>query len=220
MATESTVGAPFPLYWPEGWPRTKYRSHSKYDRAFARDRDAVIRRLKRMGATQIVISSNVPLRRDGLPMANTAQPADPGVAVYFTRKKRDHVVACDAWRTVDENIRAVLRTLEALHAIERSGSAQIEDRAYAGFARLPAKAGVTTSHWSVVLGMALLWEGVDLNDPRATPEFRASLLREAERLYREAAKTHHPDRGGSDEAMATLNAAIEEARRELAPKAA
>jgi hypothetical protein len=195
------AGAPFPLYWPEGWPRSPSRRASKYDRAFARDRDAVIRRLRRMGATGITISSNVPLRRDGLPMANTAQPADPGVAVYFTRRKREHVVACDAWKTVDENLRAVLRTIEALHAIERSGSAQIEDRAYQGFARLPAQAGRTVAPWRVVLGM--------VDDEIVTLEL-------AEHAYRLLAKKVHPDApGGSHEAFLELQRAIEEARKEL-----
>jgi curved DNA-binding protein CbpA len=34
----------------------------------------------------------------------------------------------------------------------------------------------------------------------------------AEAAYREATKTAHPDRGGTDEAMAELNAAIEKVR--------
>lgn len=199
-ADQHLTGAPFPLYWPEGWPRTDAhrRTRSKYSRAFAADRDAIVRRLKKMGATSIVISSNVPLRRDGLPLANTAQPVDPGVAVYFTRRKRDHVVACDAWRTVDENLRAVLRTIEALGAIERSGSAQIEDRAYQGFARLPASAPST---WRIVLGLA---------------DNEIVTLELAEHAYRLLAKKLHPDvPGGSHEAFVALGRAIEAARKEL-----
>lgn len=45
-------------------------------------------------------------------------------------EQRTRRVSLDSWVTVDENMRAILRTLEALHAIERSGSAQIEDRAF------------------------------------------------------------------------------------------
>jgi hypothetical protein len=187
----------FPLAWPDGWPRTPdyRRSRSRYEKAFARDRDEVLRRLKRMGATTPIISTNVALRLDGLPLANQRAPKDPGVAVYFDRKRKPHVIACDAWQSVDENLRACLRTLEALAAIERSGSAQLEDRAYAGFARLPAAVGKSPT-WRDVLG-------------------NHQLLSHAESAYREMARSAHPDRGGSHEAMAELNAAIAGAREEL-----
>jgi curved DNA-binding protein CbpA len=39
-------------------------------------------------------------------------------------------------------------------------------------------------------------------------------LEEAEAAYSRLALVHHPDRGGSDEQMAKLNAAIEKARKE------
>lgn len=193
------VGQPYPLYWPEGWPRAQYRKASRYERAFARDRDSIVRRLRKMGATSIVISSNVPLRRDGLPYAGMAQPADPGVAVYFARRKRDHVVACDVWKTVDENLRAILRTIESLAAIERAGSAQLEDRAYQGFARLPASTTPRARPWREVLNMK----------PGAS-------LESAEIEFRALAAQRHPDvPGGSHEAFVELGRAIEEARKEL-----
>lgn len=217
MQADRLVGQPYPLYWPEGWPRASFRKPSKYSRAFARDRDAIVRRLSRMGGTSIIISSNVPLRRDGLPYAGMAQPPDPGVAVYFTRRKRDHVVACDTWKTVDENLRAVLRTIEALAAIERSGSAQIEDRAYQGFARLPAVTTATPTHWSVVLGIRDVYEHEIARAVRDNvPLDRERLRGRAETAYRELAKKHHPDvPAGSHEAFVEFGRAIADARKEL-----
>ena len=199
----------YPLTWPEGWPRTPdwKRARSKYSKDFVHDRDAILRRLKSMGATHPILSTNVALRQDGLPLANQRTPSDTGVAVYFTRKSKAHVVACDAWSTVDENLRACLRTLEALAAIERSGSAQIEDRAYAGFARLPSTAS-SAPHWSVTLGLPNAYRERSLMLP-------SELLARAKSQYRQLAQTAHPDRGGTHERMAELNAAIAAAEKEL-----
>lgn len=73
----------FPLSWPAGRARTRSPARSKFKvQSFARVRDELLNELKLLGAKQIVLSSNLKLRRqDGLPLANQANPADPGVAV-------------------------------------------------------------------------------------------------------------------------------------------
>ena len=72
---------PYPLQWPATWKRTESykRTAPKFSSQFARDRDAVIRQLKRRGGN-VVITSDLPTRNDGLPYAN-ASCTDPGVAV-------------------------------------------------------------------------------------------------------------------------------------------
>ena len=97
-------------------------------------------------ATKVVISTNIPLRRDGLPYAGQAQPNDPGVAVYFTTNDRTTCLACDRWKTVAENIYAIAKTIEALRGIERWGSKDAVGAAFLGFAALPP------SSWRKVLG--------------------------------------------------------------------
>jgi hypothetical protein len=94
-----------------------------------------------MGAKEIVVSTNVPTRRDGLPYADAREPADPGVAVYFTHGKRQLVIACDSYSTVRANMRAVGATVEALRAIQRHGATSLLERAFTGFAALPPKGG-------------------------------------------------------------------------------
>jgi hypothetical protein len=78
-----TVDA-FPLRWPTGWPRT---APGKRGRAgFKVSADTVRRELfgelRALGARDVVVSSNVPLRQDGTPMADVMRNAmaDPGVA--------------------------------------------------------------------------------------------------------------------------------------------
>lgn len=178
----------YPLYWPEGWPRKKdyQRNSSRYELDFARARDELLRELRLIGARDVVLSSNVPLRRDGLPLASTSEPSDPGVAVYWTdRKGRPRVIACDVWRRVRENLRAVGLAIESLRALERTGASELLERAFAGFARLPEG----PDHWGV-LGVS-----------------RGSSKPQIDARFRELARQHHPDRGGDPSVMATITAA-------------
>jgi hypothetical protein len=186
----------YPLAWPEGWKRTApaLRHSSRYQVSLAQARDDLVDDLAKLSdPTNVVISTNVPTRRDGLPYANHPEPADPGVAAYWIdRAGRQRVIACDAWQTVRENMRAVGIAVASLRSIERSKASEILDRAFVGFAALPPKG----NHWRSVL---------DLPPSGAT-------LDEAEAAYRRLAALHHPDRGGSHERMAQLNQAIAEAR--------
>jgi hypothetical protein len=184
----------YPLCWPDGWPRHNdhQRSRSRYEVTFLRARDELVRQLKLMRARDVVISTSVPLRRDGLPLANMAEPKDPGVAAYWTdRKGRLRVMACDSWRTVRENLRAVGLSVEAFRAIERAGASAILEAATAGLAALPAAADCWT-----ILGI-----------PRGSTRERIN------ERYRELARQNHPDHGGRADAMARINAAYHEAIR-------
>lgn len=201
----------FPLYWPQGWPRTRFRSRtSRYSVTMVRARDEVMRTLAGMNATERIISTNVPIRRDGLPAAGCPEPQDPGVAVYWAERlvdaqgraqgQRHQVIACDRYTTVRDNLRACGLALEGLRAIARSGASQVLDRAYTGFAALPANAGA--SDWREVLGL-------DVTSGRA---LNGEQLKAA---YRAMAERAHPDHGGSTEQMASVNRAYADARREL-----
>jgi len=145
----------------------------------------------------IVISSNIPLRRDGLPYAGQAAPSDPGVAVYFVRNKKQMVLACDKFKNVEDNLQAICKTIEALRGIERWGASEMMERSFTGFEALPppTAAAPKRAWWEV------------LNVPRGSHPDR---IKEA---YRAQAQVHHPDRGGDPARMAEVNAAYEEATR-------
>jgi len=147
-----------------------------------------------MGAKLPVISSNLPLRRDGLPYAGQAEPRDPGVAVYFQWKGKSLVLASDRWDRVGDNFRAIEKAIEAMRGLDRWGVSEMLDRAFSGFAALPEPSRPRSTCWEVL--------GVDQRDS----------LDVIETMYRAKTKRAHPDLGGSHDEMARLNRAIEEAR--------
>jgi len=192
----------FPLQWPEGWPRTPAskresdrRFYGRYGLPMGRARDRLLAELTALGARNVVVSSNVALRRDGLPYSEQRRLDDPGVAVYFTLRDRPLVMARDAFVSIAGNMRSLTLAVEAMRQLERHGGSTMMERAFAGFAALPAPG--QRKPWRQVFGV----------DPEWTGDIAA--------LYREKAKARHPDAGGSDTLMAELNVAYADARREL-----
>lgn len=192
----------YPLTWPERQPRTPShaRGHAAFKWELARSRDELLHELKLLGAKDIVISTNVPTRRDGLPYAVAREPADPGVAVYFERKSKSFVLACDTYNRVKYNLRAIGATVEALRAIERHGSTSMLEQAFTGFAALPPAGRVEP--WWEVLGVARDASAMTVRD-----------------RFRELARIHHPDVGGDGATMARINDAFALSERERARSA-
>lgn len=183
----------YPLAWPVGWPRTKEPQKARFDGTFARIRSELFAEIERMGGQHIVLSTNIPLRRDGLPYASVREPTDTGVAVYFLRRKKQMVFACDRWSTVQDNMRAIQKTIDAIRGIERWGASEMMERAFQAFEALPPPAD-----WSTALGVS-----------------RSASREDIERAYKDRAKQSHPDMGGSNEAMAALTKARDEALRAI-----
>lgn len=165
--------------------------------------------MRRLGVTHLVVSSNCKRRLDGQPYAEdlTSQLPDPGVAVYFQYRGKPMVMAQDAYVQPYANIRSLALAIEAMRAIERHGGGHMMQRSFDGFAQLPPPEGSTSQPqrpWRAVLGVV----GIDL-----APEFMRPIV---EDRYRKLAKERHPDmQGGSHEAFAELNVAVEKAREEL-----
>lgn len=196
----------YPLTWPLGKPRTKIRHRAPFHRrqAFARDavpvgyaRDMVLAEIARLGGSEPVISTNVRVRLDGLMRAEArVDGGDPGVAIYFLFRGKRMAFACDRWDRVGDNLWAVAKSIEAIRGLERWGAGDMVASAMAGFRALPPP----QRPWRMVFGYGA----------EETPGFG-----EVQRRYEDAALDAHPDRGGSHEAMAELNAARDDARAEL-----
>lgn len=169
----------YPLEWPEGYPRTRNPERSRFNTTFTVARDGLVEELQRMRASHVVISTNVPIKGNGLPYANRKQPDDPGVAVYFYWRKAQHVLACDRWRTVAENLQALRKSVEAMRGLERWGASGILERAFSGFQRLNAP---QQEPWWEILGVS---QNADWSTVLSAYKHRRS----------EA----HPDRGGTTE---------------------
>lgn len=204
----------FPLQWPVGWKRASGRKEGRFSiKAYGSPSrslsvmngvNRVLEELDRMGygRDDIVISTNVETRLDGLPRSDRGEPGDPGCAVYWrTRKGENKVMAIDIYDRVADNLAAVAATLEAMRAIERHGGAAILDRAFTGFTALPAPSAHAQRDWWLVLQF----------------DTRSPTREEVKAAYRALASKYHPDKpGGSHNKMAELNAAQEAALMECA----
>ncbi len=199
--TGLALGRSYPLAWPQGRPRTDSPKPALFrnpeaangrlsiavaERRLIEQLGAMTRTGKNWRTTDIVLSTNIRYTADGRrdQSRSRAEPADRGVAVYFRLDGRPHVLACDRWDTIADNIAAIAAHIEALRGQERWGCADLA-QAFAGHVALPPP-----EQWWQVLGVPAS-AGAD----------------EIEAAYRRLAKSAHPDTGGSTAAMARLNAA-------------
>jgi hypothetical protein len=198
----------YPLSWPAGWKRSSIRVGSPFStrragagstypsKSLLTMSDGLERltgELGRLGATSVVISTNVPVRNDGLPYASASLPKDPGVAVYFKLSKKDRCLACDRYHRLPDNMAAIAGHIEALRAIERYGVGTL-DQAFAGYTALPPAADA----WWLVFNLP-----------------QSATLDQVDARFRELARAAHPDAGGNHNDMARLTAAREAARKAL-----
>lgn len=187
-----------PLVWPDGWNRTPSHLRNRnyrYRMSFAAARDELLEELRLLtGDTgNVVISTNVPVKHNGLPYSPTngiKEPSDPGVSCYWWdyEAKVDRVIACDAWQLVRENMRAVAMAIDALRMLQRCKASEILDRAFRGFVALTDG----NEPWWIVFGFE--------SGNNHTKE-------EIQTKFKELALIHHPDRGGDQTNMSRINKA-------------
>ena len=170
----------FPLQWPVGKPRYPHPQRSRFRCRFGASRTELLREIERLGGSGPIISTNNPVRRDGLPYASAREPNDCGVAVYFNYKGKQCCFACDRWDSTGSNVHAIYKTILVLRGIARWGSGDMMEQAFRG--------SLIHSSPATILAVA----------PGATPEeIRTAYLREMRKL--------HPDQGGSNHEMDRLN---------------
>ena len=207
-----TDATAYPLAWPHHRPRTAAgaRKPGQFTSAGQRQswgiervpvrmtdaRDRLAEEMDRIRAGYPVLSTNVELRLDGQPRAGAKEPTDPGVALYFQLKGKPIVLACDRYTTVAANMAAIAAHLDATRTIERHGVGTLEQM-FAGFAALPPPG---KQPWRAVLGFR--------PDKRVTKAM-------VQQKRRDMARLHHVDAGGHGSRMAEINAAADDALREV-----
>lgn len=182
----------YPLYWPEGWPRSGFHKVARFDdHSVAEGRRMVADQVRLFGGKELIISSNLELRLDGNPRSNQRQPEDRGVAIFFKRNDQDMALACDVYNTVEDNLWALCRTLDALRQIERDGSPSLINRAFKGFAQLPDP---NAREW---------WQVLNLHETASNEEIKKS--------YFNLARQYHPDNKetGDDDLFRQVQSAYE-----------
>lgn len=185
----------YPLQWPIGYKRTASRSGSSFKQIPDKAQIFLRSELQRMGAKEVIVSSNVPVRKDGYLYADITATniSDPGIALYFKYKGKDIVMCCDSYLKPWENIYALGKGIEALRGMERWGVSEFMERAFTGFKALPETIEQNPQAWFEVLGIP--------------PNANAAQIKEA---YRKMAQVHHPDTGGSTDMFAKVNKAYQQ----------
>ena len=181
----------YPLHWPPGWKRSKHRLRSNFGQGtnrspltHSRALSNLITELDRLKAKKVVLSTNLELRLDGLPMAGRRIIDDPGVVVYFELNKKEQCIPCDKWDRVEDNMHAIAKTIDALRGIERWGAKEMVDAAFSGFQALP---DYTNSNpiASIEMGVKYFSDCVDKEHTK--------------HRYKTLVKALHPDNGGNPE---------------------
>ena len=127
----------YPLAWPGGWPRTPSharesdrRFHGKnYRLSVGRARDQLLDELRLLGATNLLVSSNLPTRSDGLLHSDPRRVDDPGISVWFRYKNKQMVMARDGYISVAGNLRSLGLAIEGLRQLERHGGSLMLEHA-------------------------------------------------------------------------------------------
>lgn len=185
----------YPLKWPEGWPRTKHPDPSKrFKTTLGRARDELLKEIKLLGGRYPVITTNIKLRRDGLPSASAKMPDDTGIAVYFEYKGEQRCIACDQWSSLVNNMQALKKSVNAIRGLNRWGTTNIMDRALDAFKAMTDQ----SETWRDVL------QCPDCNN-----------LVRAKSQYRMLAMENHPDRGGDKTQFIKIKQAYEQAQEEF-----
>jgi hypothetical protein len=187
----------YPLQWPVGYKRTKYRKGSAFKQSPDKVQILLRNELDRLGATNVVVSSNVPVRKDGYLYSDMSMTKidDPGVAVYFKYKGQQVSMCCDTYERPWENVYALAKGIEAIRGMERWGVSEFIERAFAGFKALPEQS--SASSWWNILGVS-----------------KEASKNDIVKAYRNLAKAHHPDNGGDKNMFASVNEAYQKGIKE------
>ena len=197
--------------WPGQLHTDAQRRRSPFSSSYSDTTDLLERELWMLRATVTVVQLAVnegQIRRDGKLRAS-AYPDHPGVILTFDTKAGHFRYAADRFLHWHDNLRAIALGLEALRKIERYGIGSGTEQ-YTGFLQL--ETGPTEAPMTFDDAVQLIALANNVTTARVTRfwwEARSE-------FYRTAAKTMHPDTGGSHAAFQRLKEALRVIDKELA----
>ncbi len=190
----------YPLQWPIGWNRTKHPALSRFGTHWDKPSihaatQKLITEIRMLGGKDVIISTDLKLKQDGLPYSSQKEPEDRGAAVYFKWNKEDIVIACDTFNKIGCNLWAMAKTIEAMRGIDRWGCSELLNRAFSGFKALPESTDGLTSWWDIL--------EID----------KSSGEQDVKSAFRLKAKTYHPDNPDTGDSLKfkQIKAAYEQA---------
>jgi len=168
----------FPLQWPQHIKRSAHTVRSAFKTTLDGSRKGALNQIKLMKGINAVITTNIPIRRDGQFYADSKPiGGEIGVAVYFTWQRVEYCVACDKYDRLVDNMRGCEKIIEAIRKIEFWGNKATMESAFKGFAaELPQYAGTSNAAW---------WDILGINKNCSDSEILGA--------YRLLAKKYHPD---------------------------
>lgn len=189
-------------------PAPRRRKRAQFRATYQRTLQDLDRELEAIQgrARNVILAAGFPpskIRRDGFPYSG-ARPEHPAVTLHFEINGQPAAFPCDTFETFEDNLRAIVLSLEALRAVDRYGVTRNQEQ-YKGWLRLEA----AKSDPAEVLRKAnrtLGWSADDI---------RAASKENLHAIYRAAMANVHPDRpGGSHEATVAVQQAYQDLRKQ------
>lgn len=177
------------------WPgrETPHRTWAPFSATLGTTVGELSRELKQLAASHVVIQVALreqDIRMDGFPKSGR-RASHPGVIVAFDSRKVGMPLryACDKFLSWEDNLRAIVKSMEALRMVARYGVAD-DNQQYTGWRQLTAGGAMLHSE-----AVEFAREHGALNDDGTVD--RKQLLR-----------VTHPDTGGDDEAFKQAQQAV------------
>lgn len=167
--------------WTDPLTPAGVRKPSPFKAHYEQTLDLLFREARMLDATRLVLQLDLQaqdIRRDGLPKTNARYGTNPGVIVSFDSRFGPLRYATDTYADWKSNLRAIALGLEALRAVDRYGVSKRGEQ-YRG------------------------WAQIESGAPSAS---RGAALVKLHGGIKEAMFATHPDRGGSADDFADVQA--------------
>lgn len=188
----------------ETWPRKETPSYNRktpFKSTYQKTLDQLDTEMGHLKAKGVVLQLKVnrgDIRLDGR-LRNDARTSHPGVILTFKRDGRTISMPCDACKTWQDNLRAIVHALEHLRGADRYGVTQSGEQ-YRGWEALPPPGAAKVMDRAAALDIIAQWSGIPQTNIEALARVRTFAIREARINV-------HPDKGGDNEAAAQVDEA-------------